>query len=51
MFAAFPCILDLSERYAFCVHMKFPARGMRHNLLKGLDEDLARWNTSSAEDC
>ena len=48
---ALPGVLDIRERDLFRVYLKFPFGGVRHHLLKGFDQNVARWNPRSTHNC
>src|SRR5882762_6606158 len=48
---ALPGVLNIRERNALGVHVKLPAGGMRHDFFQGVDQNVARWNPGSPENC
>ena len=48
---ALSSFLDVRERNAFRLDMKFPFCGMYHHLLKGFEQNVAWRNPSSPQNC
>src|SRR6516164_6355094 len=48
---ALPGVLNVGKRYPLRIYVKVPFFGVRHHLLKGVDEDVARWNSRRTHDC
>ena len=48
---ALPSVLYIRERNTLGVHMKLASGSMRHDFLQGLDQNVARWNPDSPENC
>lgn len=48
---ALPSVLDICERYSFRVYTKLTFCGVRHHLLKGFHQNVARWNPGGTQNC
>ena len=46
-----PSVLDIRQRGSFCVYLKLSFGGMRHHLLKSVNQNVARWNSRSTQNC
>ena len=48
---ALPGVLDVRQRDPFRVYLKLPSGGVCHHLLKGVGQNVPRWNPRSAHKC